>query len=76
MRNLKPLSLFVFFLALTCERIVIKTHCIENRAYWIGKYTVCRLVPASFSPYILQAVAVKGLKIQKKYNHNTALVMM
>ena len=30
-RNLKPLSLFVFFFALTRERIFIKTHTIESR---------------------------------------------
>ena len=62
MRNLKPLSLFVFFLPLACERISIKTHRIENRWYRTGKYMVCRRVPASFSPEILQAGAVKGLK--------------
>ena len=32
-RNLKPFSLFVFFFALVCERIFIKTHSIENRCY-------------------------------------------
>ena len=30
--------------------------------YRTGKYTVCRLVRASFSPEIVQAVAEKGLK--------------
>ena len=39
----------------------MKTLNIESRSYWTGKYTVCRHVRASFSPEILQAVAVKGL---------------
>ena len=60
MRNLKRLSLFVFF-ALACERVSINTHSIENRCYRTGKYTVCRRVRASFSPEILPIVAVKGL---------------
>ena len=32
--------------------------------YRTGKYTVCRRVRASFSPEILQAVAVKGLIVR------------
>jgi len=60
-QNFQPLSLSVFFFTLACERIFIKTHGIENRCYRTGKYTVCRLVRASFSPEILQAGAVKGL---------------
>ena len=39
------------------------THSTESRRYKTGKYTVCRRVPASFSPQILQAGAVKGLII-------------
>ena len=33
--------------------------------YRIGRYTVCWRVPASVSPEILQAEAVKGLKSPK-----------
>ena len=40
----------------------MKTQSIESRCYRTGKYTVCRGVPASFSPEILQAGAVKGLR--------------
>ena len=54
MRNLKPLVLFVFFLALACKRIFIETHSFENGCYRTGKYTLCRRVRvrvrASFSP--------------------------
>ena len=31
--------------------------------YRTGKHTVCRRVPASFCPEILQAGAVKGLRV-------------
>ena len=62
MQSLKPLSLLVFSFALACKRISIKMHSIENRHYSTGKHTVCTSVCASFSPEILQAVAVKGLK--------------
>ena len=62
-RNLKALSLFVFFFTLACERIFIKTHSIENRSCRTVKYTVCRRIRASFSPVVLQARAVKGLKV-------------
>ena len=34
---------------------------LKNRCYRTGKYTVCRRVPASFSPETLQAGAAKGL---------------
>ena len=60
--NLKPLSHFVSFFALACEKTFITAHSIERRCYRTGKYTVCRHVPASFSLDILQARAVKGLK--------------
>ena len=40
----------------------MKIHSIGSRCYRIGKYTVCRRVRPSFSPEILQAGAVKGLK--------------
>ena len=46
---------------MACERILIKTHSVENRCYRTGKYTVCRCDRASFSLEILQAGAVKGL---------------
>jgi len=39
----------------------MKTQNIERRCYRTGKYTVCRRVPASFNPEVLQAVAVLGL---------------
>ena len=65
MRNLKPLSLFVFFLALACERTFTKMHCTENRCYRKRKYTVCRCGPAPFSPDILQAEAMKGLMLMQ-----------
>ena len=32
-RNLKPLSLFLFFFALACKRLIIKTHSVESRCY-------------------------------------------
>ena len=59
---MKPLTVFVFFFALACERVVIETQGTESRCYWSGKYTVCRRVRVSFSPEILQAGAVKGLR--------------
>ena len=59
--NLKPLTVSVLVFALSCERIFIKTHGTESRCYRTGKYTVCRRVRVSFSPEILQALAVKGL---------------
>ena len=66
MRNLKPLSLFVFVFALVCQRIVIKTHSTEERCVIILKNIVfLRRDRASFSPDILQAWAVNGL-----INHN------
>ena len=58
----ETLKFFVIFFALACaESIFIKTHSIESRCYSTGKYTVCRRVRVSFSPEILQALAVKGL---------------
>ena len=62
MRNLKPFSFFVFFFGLACERIFTKTQSIENRCYRTKKYTVWRRARASFSPEILHAGAVKGLR--------------
>ena len=61
MRNLKPVSLFVFFFAQAPEMIFIKTQSIKKRCYRTGKYTVCRRIRASLSPKILQSWAVKGL---------------
>ena len=37
-------------------------HSIESRCHRTGKCTICRRVRASFSPEVLQAGAVKGLK--------------
>ena len=45
-----PLSLFVFFFELACERIFNKTHSVERNCYRTGIYTVCRRLRASFSP--------------------------
>ena len=42
------------------KRIILKVDC-----YGTGKYTVCRRVRAYFSPEILQAGAVKGLRKNK-----------
>ena len=61
MHNLKHLSSFVDFFALTCGRAFITTQSIEGRCYRTGKHSVCRHVSASLSPEILQAWAVKGL---------------
>ena len=38
-------------------------HRIENKCYRTGKYIVCRLICVPFSLEILQAAAVKGLKV-------------
>ena len=45
-RNLKPLSLCVFFFALACERIFIKMHSIESRSVLFA----CASVHLSLSP--------------------------
>ena len=58
--------MFLFF-ALARERISIKMHRIEIQCYRTRKYTVCRHVRASFSPEILQAVAVEGLRTMFTY---------
>ena len=63
MQNLKPLTVLSLFFALSRERISIETHSIESRCHRTGKSTVRRRVRASFSPETLQAVAVKGLKL-------------
>jgi len=39
----------------------METHRIESRCHRSGKYTVCRLVRAAFSPEIVQVGAVEGL---------------
>ena len=57
------LFVFLSFFTLACERTVIKMHNIESRCYRTGKYTICRHVHVSFSPEILQAGAMKELKI-------------
>ena len=65
MRNLKPLSLCVFFFALACERIFIKMHSIESRCVQDRKTIVYCLHarPCIFhwAPEILPARALKGL---------------
>ena len=71
MRNLKSLSLFVFFFTLRCERIPIKTHSTENRCYRTRKQTVCRRVlPLIIQPGIVQAGVAKGLS-KGKYDELT-----
>ena len=70
MPNLKPLTVFDFFLALPCERIFIETQSIESRCYRTGKYTVCMRIPASFNPEFLQTGAVKGLITNYNYDHH------
>ena len=55
MKNLKPLSLFVFLFALACERIFIKTHCVESRCVTALENTL--FAGASFSLEILQSGA-------------------
>ena len=50
MRNLKPLSIYVFFFALAFERTFIETNSIESRCYRTWKYTVCRRVRAIIQP--------------------------
>ena len=61
-KNLKPVSLFVFFIALACEMIFIKMRSTESRCV-IGpeNMLVLRRVRASFCSDILQAWVVKGL---------------
>ena len=58
----KPFFSFLFF-ALACERIIMKMQNTESGCYRTGKCPVCRHVPASFSPEIVQARAVKGLTL-------------
>ena len=52
------------FLALARENISIKMYITENRfvIHSTGKYAVCRHVCTVFSPDILQAGEVKGLR--------------
>ena len=52
---------FFFFFSHWRLKRLITAHIIESRRYRTGKCSVCRHVPASFSPEILQAVAVRGL---------------
>ena len=42
-------------------------HSIEIQCYRTRKYTVCRHIRASFSPDILQAVVVEGLRTMFTY---------
>ena len=61
MRNLKPLSRFVFFFALACKRIFIKTHGIESRCVIGAENILFAGASMHHSARILQAGAVKGL---------------
>ena len=60
----KPETLKPFWLlsALACERTFIKRYSIESRCITGPENILCRRARASFSPEILQAAAVKGLK--------------
>jgi len=58
----ESLSLFVFFFALVCDGIFIKTYNIENVLVIEPKqYTVSMRVYVLFGPEILQAGGEKGL---------------
>ena len=61
---MKSLSLLYLFLALGYKGISIKMHSTETRfpIHGTGKCTVCRRLDVIFSPDILQAGAVKGLR--------------
>ena len=66
-RNLKPLSIFVFVFALAREKIFIKTHNIESRfCHTTGEYTVCRHMRAFFSPENVTRWDSEGVKIKIK----------
>ena len=62
---------FCFVFRTGTWKIFMKTHSIESRT---GKYTVCRLVLAYYSPEILQTGAMKGLmgnaKQHEWHNYN------
>ena len=75
-QNLKPVSLFVFFFALSSERIFMKTHSTEGRCVIGPENTVCMRIRASFSPEILQALALKGLKTSRVSSEYILLVTM
>ena len=60
-QNLKPLSPFVFFLALTCQKIFIQTLSIESRRVIGPENRLFVGTAASFSTECVQAPAVKGL---------------
>ena len=47
------------------KEFLIEIHNIANRCCRSGKCAVCRRVRTSFSPEVLQAGAVKGLKPEK-----------
>ena len=63
--NLKSWKHFCFLFRITRERVGIKAQRTESRfVMGPGKYTVCRRVRAFFSPEMLQAWAVNGLKVR------------
>ena len=51
----------------------MKTQNIKSRCYRTGKYTVCSHVRASFSPEILQAMAVLGLTLDTFHTTATTI---
>ena len=62
-RKSKPLSFSVFFFALECERILIRTHSNESRCDIEPENRLFAGCPCTFSPESLQAEAVKGLSL-------------
>ena len=68
-QNLKPLSLFVFFFAMTCERIFTKTDIIESRCV-TGPENILFAGASVHLSEILQAWAVKGLQTTPHHCNN------
>ena len=68
MQNLKPLRLFVFFFAMACERIFIKTHSIESGCviynYKTGKYTLFEAHPYIFQPKNFTGWGSEGVNLE------------
>ena len=61
MVNLKPVNLFIFFFALACERIFVKTHRTDNRCVISAENILFVGASVHRQPEILQVGAVKGL---------------
>ena len=63
-RNLKPLSLLLFFLALACERICIKTRNIEIGLLQIRKIYCLQARPCIFQPGNFKGWVSEGVNNQ------------